>query len=160
MTVSKAENRSRIIAFDILKCFAIFLVVWGHVVQHLRDGEFAEKDVFLFIYSFHMPLFMMISGFFFARVVEKPKFTKIIGRKFQQYIIPFICWITFTLVLLAFYDKLPIGNAWKPFFFHRIWFLKGVFLCCLLAYVPFYLMPKHKIFFGGGYYTVAQRISN
>lgn len=51
---------------DNLKGIAIFLVVWGHSLQYLNNGEFDffENSLFQVIYSFHMPLFMVISGFF------------------------------------------------------------------------------------------------
>lgn len=53
---------------DTLRGFAIFLVVLGHVLEHA-----GLKDGFLFhlIYSFHMPLFICISGFVSAYVYHK-----------------------------------------------------------------------------------------
>ena len=49
---------------DILKCFAIFLVLYGHSIQYLTPQHFENCILFKFIYSFHMPLFAMISGYF------------------------------------------------------------------------------------------------
>lgn len=47
---------NRITYIDLIKGFAIFLVVWGHI-----DTIQPIKSV---IYSFHMPLFFILSGFF------------------------------------------------------------------------------------------------
>ena len=58
------NNVARNKAFDVLKLFAIFLVVWGHCIQNLHSGDFYSEPVYKIIYSFHMPLFMVISGFF------------------------------------------------------------------------------------------------
>lgn len=54
----------RLLSFDYLKFFAIFLVVWGHCIEQLCSADSIEDSAYRFIYSFHMPLFMMISGYF------------------------------------------------------------------------------------------------
>ena len=57
-------NNRRDVAFDYLKAFAIWLVVYGHCHQHLLSLDRHDNIVYVFIYSFHMPLFMCISGYF------------------------------------------------------------------------------------------------
>lgn len=55
---------------DIIRGFAIFLVVLGHCIQEgsglsFRTNQSYWSDEFYqFIYSFHMPLFMILSGYF------------------------------------------------------------------------------------------------
>ena len=67
----------RIEWLDSLKGFAIFLVVVGHVVLgYLRAGIFPEYQWSLqlthdLIYSFHMPLFFLISGFLYKLTWSK-----------------------------------------------------------------------------------------
>lgn len=82
----------RLQSMDALKFFAIFLVLWGHCVQYLISGEFADKPVYRHIYSFHMPLFMMLSGFFFAMTCRRG-FWKLSVKKFRQLLLPVLCWI-------------------------------------------------------------------
>ena len=50
---------------DTLRGILIFLVVWGHSIQYLAysDESFWSDGVFKLIYSFHMPLFMALSGY-------------------------------------------------------------------------------------------------
>lgn len=49
---------------DSLKGIAILLVVIGHVIVAIFGEEQAKYNlVFRICYSFHMPLFMIISGF-------------------------------------------------------------------------------------------------
>lgn len=60
MELSKKRNFAY---FDILKFILIFLVVFGHIIEKYIDFPLI-KSIYLFIYSFHMPLFVFISGFF------------------------------------------------------------------------------------------------
>lgn len=70
---------------DILKGFAIILVVLGHSVQYLL-GNNNENWLFSFIYSFHMPLFMFISGYVCYRVGGR---VIDLRKRFKVLIIPF-----------------------------------------------------------------------
>lgn len=49
--------------FDNVKALLIFLVVFGHVIEPLRDIPLFKSTYFI-IYSFHMPLFIFMSGYF------------------------------------------------------------------------------------------------
>ena len=52
--------------FDNAKFFAILLVVAGHMIENLRDIRFAHA-LYLFVYTFHMPVFIVITGYFSRR---------------------------------------------------------------------------------------------
>ena len=52
----------RIDWIDFLKAFAIFLVVWGHIIQSNFPNLNTTNG---FILAFHMPLFAILSGLFF-----------------------------------------------------------------------------------------------
>lgn len=56
--------KTRDLYWDTLKLVLIFCVVYGHVVQPYRGGSQFNMTVFNFIYSFHMPLFVFMSGRF------------------------------------------------------------------------------------------------
>ena len=56
-------SNKRILYFDALKFFAIWLVVLGHYLQEIDCGSVGSYTNQV-IYTFHMPLFIMISGFF------------------------------------------------------------------------------------------------
>jgi fucose 4-O-acetylase-like acetyltransferase len=57
------RRRPRDPFFDNAKFFAILLVVAGHSIENLRDIRFAHA-LYLFVYTFHMPVFIVITGYF------------------------------------------------------------------------------------------------
>ena len=56
--------KERIVLWDNLKFILITLVVIGHLADEFTAKSDVYKSVFLFIYTFHMPLFILISGLF------------------------------------------------------------------------------------------------
>lgn len=56
------ENK-RVYLWDNLKFFLITLVVVGHFISYYFEFD-SFKEIYIFIYSFHMPLFFFISGMF------------------------------------------------------------------------------------------------
>ena len=55
-------NSIRKYKYDNLKFIMIFLVVFAHFLE-LFNGEH-KKILYIFIYTFHMPMFVYISGYF------------------------------------------------------------------------------------------------
>ena len=54
----------RIALWDNLKFFLVTCVVIGHFADQFTDVSYVYDSIFLFIYSFHIPLFIFISGMF------------------------------------------------------------------------------------------------
>ena len=57
------EKAQRNYLIDNLKVLLIFFVVLGHVVEYYIQGNSFFMGLYLFIYFFHMPLFVFISGY-------------------------------------------------------------------------------------------------
>ena len=53
----------RIAKWDNLKLFLIFTVVVGHISDLFYGSCSDMKGLFVFIYTFHMPAFIFISGY-------------------------------------------------------------------------------------------------
>lgn len=87
---------------DILKGFAIFLVVFGHVIVY-------QSQMARLIFSFHMPLFFIISGYLFNFKKYENNFSQFFKGRFRRLILPY-----FTSVLLFFMYYL-IYMSPKPF---------------------------------------------
>ena len=71
------NNTKRICWWDNIKFVMIVLVVAGHFADTLVAGSKLMQSFYLFIYAFHMPVFLFISGMFY-----KPER---IGRKMIFY---------------------------------------------------------------------------
>ena len=84
-------SNKRILWIDNLKGILILLVVLGHTIQYSMQ-DFDSSHVFNYIYSFHMPLFFLISGF----VSYKPGMSlTILGgakKRGVQLLIPYLFW--------------------------------------------------------------------
>lgn len=55
--------RQRDIRLDSIKGLLIILVVLGHLIGHNHEDVINER-ISIFIYTFHMPLFVLLSGYF------------------------------------------------------------------------------------------------
>jgi fucose 4-O-acetylase-like acetyltransferase len=122
--------RGRNLSADGLKGFAILLVVLGHVIS-VTIPNYSDNFVFILIYSFHMPLFMLISGYLaYGRIGGMGKWLQ---RKFFGLITPYV---SFTLILFFVIPKLPltVENVIFALASYTIWFMPTLFLCfCVLA---------------------------
>lgn len=130
------EKQTRIRYFDLIRGIAILLVLWGHIIQ-FGGGEsepFANK-AFIFIYSFHMPLFLLISGFFLAKSIGKRSFVQNIKRKVVHIIVPAVLGgVGFYVVKLVVErllgrDTYPVSMAMLFEEIGNIWFLWCMFMC-------------------------------
>lgn len=65
--------------WDILKFILIFLVVLGHAAEYYTGGNEHMRALILFIYIFHMPLFIFVSGLFAKNTVNNKRFDKALG---------------------------------------------------------------------------------
>ena len=96
----------RIVWIDYLKAFACFLVVLGHLLQSFQQAGIDNytnitKFINWFIYLFHMPLFMMISGFLYCKTKKEFTFNqykKFTIKKTINLIVPYI---TFYLLFIG-----------------------------------------------------------
>lgn len=145
MPLNKAEleytySRSRLGWIDQVKGFTIFLVVYGH------NFPITEK----YIYTFHMPLFIMAAGFFHPKEATLSS----IKKRFRAIIIPYFVWASF---LFAFWFLIgrnygestqfglsPIKNFLGIFYSQGdkeymnwgipMWYLPALFITFLLLY--------------------------
>lgn len=99
----------RIEYIDIAKCLCINLMVFGHCGLQGYPHDW--------IYSFHMPFFFIVSGFFLKAEI-KP-FKEVLLKNYRQLLIPYfffyILTIPFGLIYIYFHGE-PItwDYLWKP----------------------------------------------
>ena len=72
-----AVSPVRVQKWDNVKFFLIFLVVLGHIADIYANVSPATGIMRFYIYTFHMPLFLFISGLFSKSNVSKKRWDKI-----------------------------------------------------------------------------------
>lgn len=82
--------RERSYLFDNIKALLILLVVIGHMLSRGGVIETKSSTLYYFIYLFHMPAFVFVSGYF-SKNVEKCRDTAV-----QRFLIPYV---VFTILL-------------------------------------------------------------
>ena len=110
--------KERIYKFDNVKFLAIMLVVIGHCIGPCYDDSDIFRSGFVFIYSFHMPLFIFISGLFVKEYKQGDKFPM---QKIAYYLV-----LGFALALGGVLGKKFIGRFAVEF--HTVKALHGGFL--------------------------------
>ncbi len=110
------NNNSRIDVFDTLKGIGIIFVILGHYSF--------DSSLIKFIYSFHMPLFFLISGCLYSTKIEL-SFTKTVKKLFFKIIIPYVLFVLISLLVCHEH-----GDLIKRLFYIRamgpneaLWFL-------------------------------------
>ena len=121
------SRTDRIAFIDALKCFAIFLVVCGHVLQYLQPLPYSVVPMYRLIYTFHMPLFMMLAGFFAANVSDKD-FKAFFSGKAVRLLLPVVSFCVVFQVLI-------FGSTLYGALYYSYWFPKSLFVCTAMYYV-------------------------
>ena len=132
---------NRVLSLDLLKAFAIYLVIWGHAIMHFQP-DFEKSVCFNVIYAFHMPLFMMLSGYF-ATSSMKLGVSDFLSKKFRQLLLPclswgILCWLVISSGLIEGRFDLEIGELFTGGWLglkDNFWFLKSCFICYVLAWI-------------------------
>lgn len=89
----------RLSYIDITKGFAIFFIVLGHAIVHSLNSHFA----FNIIYSFHVPLFFIMSGFTFESINKN--FFHFLKNKIIRILIPYFIWSVLFLIPYYIFGK-------------------------------------------------------
>lgn len=152
-------DRQRNLYLDITKAIAIICVVIGHCIQFgsgndwLKNDLYFDNGVFKVIYSFHMPIFMLVSGYLFAFSMTKRNWTETIVQKMKTLLVPIVLWalIPFLAFLLSAKSG---GEEISPVFcckrfittvLGNFWFLWAVFWCSLVVILVNRFLKNSKI---------------
>lgn len=156
-------KRERNLYIDIVKGLCIILVIIGHCIQYgsgnkyLEDNTFFNNPFFIFIYSFHMPLFMLISGYLFAYSINNKKWNKVLITKINQLIIPLFAW-SFISLIITISKSIPQGTGeslniiWiikkiLSNFIYGPWFLWAIWWCSLAIIIVKTFLKDSKIIY-------------
>ncbi len=137
------EKKARIAKWDNLKFFFIACVVIGHFFARFDDMKTAKSIIF-FIYTFHMPGFIFMSGLFAKKTINEKRYDKI----FSFLIMFIVTKYALFLIKVISHKKLEF----EYFSMNDVsWYAFAVFIFYLLTvffkrFSPVYMMIATVIF--------------
>ena len=113
------EKKERIWYWDTVKFLMILSVVLGHYVEEISDWRMDILPLKMFIYSYHMPIFIFIFGVFHSQknFVRKALFYLVAGYLFKAFSYCSSMVIRGRATFTMFYDS---GATW--FLFVLLWY--------------------------------------
>lgn len=138
------KEKLRLDYLDFAKGIAIFLVIWGHTTGNLDTPPYR-----VLLYSFHMPLFFLVSGVVISRhrhEYDKKHWTNFLVKNTMTLLVPYFIWgaiysnFTYENFGKLFYGSWQIINEAETL--SSIWFLLCLFAARAMA--EFVLMISWK----------------
>lgn len=120
-------GKDRLLWADALKGWLILLVILGHAIQTTIGDDCFHNHLWNIIYSFHMPAFMAVSGYFAFRQSTSINIVNHIKRRSMQLLIPYIIWSIFaflryeTRTFDKFFDIIMDPDAYYWFLYVLFW---------------------------------------
>lgn len=155
--VGKSVSR-RFTWVDVAKGIAIVLVIYRHVLIGIgRSGVTIESyllELNEMVYSFRMPLFFILSGFFFAKSAQKRSHKSFFNTKVKTLMYPYLVWALLQVSLQALlhqYTNADRGLKDYAFIFiqpraiDQLWFLYAMFNVTVFCFALKYLLRIPKI---------------
>ena len=133
---------NRLISIDIAKAICIILVVIGH--YNPDNAPEWYHTISLFIYTFHMPLFMFASGYVYAATIGNLRGGEFLYKKFKRLMIPYFSTsIIIISIKLLTQQRMLVENPvtylsyFKMFYLPEagffLWFIWALWLIFLLV---------------------------
>ena len=99
---------NRLESIDRMKGIAILLVIIGHIIQFNNIDGGTNNKIFNIIYSFHMPLFFILSGYVAtsggSKIVNLSSFLNFLWKKVYTLVLPLLTW---TLLVNKYFFAQP-----------------------------------------------------
>lgn len=130
---------------DAFKGACALLVVFAHVISQYPDSSRTLSIVFDVVYSFHMPAFILISGFCAAKVLDfssSADFFAFLRGRFLRLMVPYFVWAAiYTPLRIVMNDSARVpyvfADAWQIFLGYNpdgaMWFLCALFIGTVIS---------------------------
>lgn len=128
----KEQNESRNAHFDALRGAGILLVVLGHLIERPSSDSGILQATYVGIYSFHMPLFVFLSGAFARSALGSRDYSKIIWTLFLPLVLFQPIYIGMGR-LTDWYEYSPLTPYWL------LWFIAS--MICWRLILPLFASP-------------------
>ncbi len=140
-------NANRNLSFDIAKGIGILLVVIGHTMSPIMDGNIIMESCYQILYVFHMPLFFLLSGLVSSKMIEKnsPMKLKNSGELLKQrairLMVPYFFWaIIYTIMKPLMKEQVRFQYSYSPWTIlignnpaGQLWFLYVLFVFAIVV---------------------------
>jgi fucose 4-O-acetylase-like acetyltransferase len=121
----EGRARPRDAYFDNVKYLAIVLVAMGHAWEPLRDGSRTVTALYDFVYAFHMPAFIVVSGYFSRGFDASPQK---IRRLVAGVAVPYVVFETAYTLFTRWTDGVPDRPLTILDPLYLTWFLIALFV--------------------------------
>ena len=133
------ENKQRDNFADFLKYFLIWMVVLGHFTNLYQRSAGPFGGLYNCIYTFHMPLFVFISGYFSKRMNTYRR------KNIDTLLYPFLVFQILNIVYTLIIPIEPLKNSiFYPY--HQNWYLIALFWW--RSFSPYKQFFKNYVVFG------------
>ncbi|KOG42626.1 hypothetical protein AQJ84_32165 [Streptomyces resistomycificus] len=116
--------------FDNAKYLAIVLVAVGHAWEPLRGGSRAVTALYMLVYTFHMPMFIVVSGYFSRGFDWSPERLR---RLVTGVAVPYVVFETAYTLYTRWTDQVPDRPISLLNPLYLTWFLAALFVWRLTA---------------------------
>ncbi|MGN9791305.1 acyltransferase family protein [Streptomyces sp. OZ13] len=124
-TQPAARSTRRDPYFDNAKYLAILLVALGHVWPTVIEESRATRGLYMFLYTFHMPVFILISGYLSRSYTGRPdQLRRLLTGVALPYVVFEVAYTVFARYGTDYPEK-PISLL-QPFYL--MWFLLALFI--------------------------------
>lgn len=134
---------ARNLFWDFTRGIAIILMLLGHALQYGMGEEYLMSEayyanpLFKFIYGCHMPLFAVVSGYFFWGTVSRHPLPQLLRKTVLQLFVPIVC---FALLYHLSHTPPPSSiSALTSYFVEAtlritksLWFLWAIMYCSIV----------------------------
>ena len=158
--INAGNVTQRISWVDNAKALGIIAVFYGHIIQKIffTDVNLTAYFQYILIYSFHMPLFFLLSGYL-VKETQNRKLFMFMKKKFMTRIVPFFFFNILNLLCLSIIKKILNQNIDIGYFFQQslhllagsaifnvvTWFLACLFSVEVINYLLYPVLHKSRI---------------
>lgn len=155
MDLAKQNNRLDYVSW--IQFIGVMSVIFGHSMNSIDVPDWLYQ-VKMWVYTYHMPLFFLISAYLFSYLggFERHGYKETFKGKFSRLLLPYIIWnVAFFVPKIMMADYIPETVEWTPEYFVKLflsprdnilghtWFLCALFEMFVLA-ILFEKLRKYK----------------
>ena len=148
------KSNGRIEWIDLCKMITMLIVCYDHVIQSISFDYALKNNFFVGSISFHMPLFILLSGYFInLDKIRQTSLIKFCLSKFKHLMIPAFTW--YLIQCMLFTEMPSIKRAFESY-----WFLSCLFFCfCILSICSKWIKNNRLLLFSVCFASSTKRTS-